>query len=73
MFVRDAMLLHSDAVGRTVRWGWQTFALGGGGGGGHGSPKSGGGGRARKRSHVTGTIISIGAKGARRKGLSTMV
>ena len=32
MFVRDAMLLHSDAVGRTVRWGWQTFALGGGGG-----------------------------------------
>ena len=49
MFVRDAMLLHSDAVGRTVRWGWQTFALGGRGGGGGGggvtgAPKVGGAG-----------------------------
>ena len=44
MFVRDAMLLHSDAVGRTVRWGWQTFALGGGGGGVTGAPKVGGAG-----------------------------
>ena len=42
MFVRDAMLLHSDAVGRTVRWGWQTFALGGGGV--TGAPKVGGAG-----------------------------
>ena len=40
MFVRDAMLLHSDAVGRTVRWGWQTFALGGV----TGAPKVGGAG-----------------------------
>ena len=43
MFVRDAMLLHSDAVGRTVRWGWQTFALGGGGGGGSREPQKWGG------------------------------
>ena len=49
--------------------GWWIFASGGGG---HGSPCGGVGG-ASERAPVTGTIISIGAKGTRRKFLSTMI